>query len=136
MLKPCANISVLPLRHVRRDFVVVEVGLDVIRHQDHDGVGSLGGIGGRHHLQARGFRLLPALAAGVQADDNVEPGIAQVQRMRVALASVADDGDRAALQRDRDCRLFRKSVSALLVMNSCRFLVWDTAALSPTRPRC
>ena len=45
-----------------------------------------------------GFRLLPALAARVQADDDVETGIAQIQRVRVSLASIADDGDRAALQ--------------------------------------
>ena len=98
MLKPCANISVLPGRHVRRDLVVVEVGLDVVGHQDHDRVGGLGGVAGRQHLQAGGFRLLPALAARVQADDDVEAGIAQVQRVRVSLAAVADDGDRAALQ--------------------------------------
>ena len=66
----------------------------------------------RHHLQTRGFRLLPALAARIQADDNVDARIAQIQRMRMALAAIADDGDRAALQIARDCRLFRKSVLA------------------------
>ena len=50
--------------------------------------------------------LLPA----VQADHHVDAGIAQVQRVRVALAAVADDGDRLALQVARDFRLFRSSV--------------------------
>ena len=49
-------------------------------------------------LQAGGFGLRPALAAGGQADDDVDAGIAQVERVGVALAAVADDGDGAALQ--------------------------------------
>ena len=60
--------------------------------------GGLGGFGGGQDLQAGGFGLGPALAAGVEADHHVDAGIAQVQRVGVALAAVADDGDRAALQ--------------------------------------
>ena len=65
---------------------------------------------GSHHFQAGGFRLGPRLAAGVQADHHVHAGIAQVQRVGMALAAVADDGDCAAFQDVQDFRLFRNNV--------------------------
>ena len=73
-------------------------------------VGGLGGVGGGHDLEAGGFGLRPALAAGVQADHDVDARIAQIQRVRVALAAVADDGDRRPFEVARDFRLFRNSV--------------------------
>ena len=42
-----------------------------------------------------GFGLGPALAARVQADDHAHAGIAQIQRVRVALASIADNRRRS-----------------------------------------
>ena len=44
-------------------------------------------------VEAVGLRLGSGRAAGAQADDDVEAGIAQVERVRAALAAVADDGD-------------------------------------------
>ena len=87
--------------HVRRDLVVVEIGLNVIGDQNHDRIGGLGGFGNGQDFQAGGFGLLPALAARIQSDDDVQARIAQIQRMRVALAAVADDGNRAAFQWSR-----------------------------------
>src|ERR1035441_9398798 len=43
-----------------------------------------------------GFRLGDALAVGGEADDDIDAGIAEVERVGVALAAVADDGDCAA----------------------------------------
>ena len=57
-----------------------------------------------------GLGLGPALAAGVEPDDDIAAGIAQIQRVRVALAAVADDGDRLAFDRVEACRLFRSIV--------------------------
>jgi hypothetical protein len=83
---------------VRGDVGFVEIALDVIGYQDHHHVGGFGGFGGRQTVQAGGFGLGAALAVRGQADDYVEAGIAQVQRVRVALAAVADDGDFLAFE--------------------------------------
>ena len=85
-------------RHVRRDLLVVQVALDMIGDQDHHHLGGFGGVGDRHHFQAGGFRFRPGLAALIEADHYVHARIAQVQRVRMALAAVADDGDGAAFQ--------------------------------------
>ena len=42
--------------------------------------------------QPLGLRLRPALAPLVQADDDVDAGVAQVEGMGMPLAAVADDG--------------------------------------------
>ena len=83
----------LALFQVGRDFVLVEIGLDVIGDQDHDDVGGFGGVGDGQDFQAGGFGFRGALAAGIEADDDVDAAVAQVQRVGVALAAVADDGD-------------------------------------------
>ncbi len=83
---------------VRLDVAVVEIALDVIGDQDHDHVGGFGGFGGGQDAQPGGFRLRFALAAFVQADHDVDAGIAQIQRVRVTLAAVADNRDRLAFE--------------------------------------
>jgi hypothetical protein len=45
------------------------------------------------HLQAGLLDLVPRSAAAAQADGDVDAGIVQVLRVRVALRAVADDGD-------------------------------------------
>ena len=45
MLKPWANISVLPLAEVGGDVVLVDLALRVIGREDHDDIGPLGGVG-------------------------------------------------------------------------------------------
>src|SRR6058998_2956623 len=78
-------------RHVRRDLGVVEIALDVIGNQDHDHLGRFGCVGGGHDFQSGGFRLGPGLAARVEPDHYVDARIAQVERVRMTLAAVADD---------------------------------------------
>ena len=112
--------------------LVVEIALDVIGYQDHHDVGGFGGFGRRQHLESGGFGFGAALAAGGQADHHVEAGIAQVQRVRVALAAVADDGDFLAFEVRRCFRLFRKSVLAL---RTCRSYVLNSRLSCLRRPR-
>ena len=52
---------------------------------------------GRDHPQALVGGLCPGLRALRQADPDVDAGVAQAQRVRVALRAVADDGDLAPL---------------------------------------
>ena len=82
--------------HVGSDLIVIEVGLYVIGHEDHDDVRDLSGVGRGEDLEAGSFGLGDTPAAGGEADDDIDAGIAEVQGMGVALAAVADDGDCAA----------------------------------------
>ena len=77
-----------------REVVLVDVGLQLVGREHHDDVGPLGGVGDLHHLEAFLLGLLGAGRALAQRDGDVlDAGIAQVQRVRVALAAIADDGD-------------------------------------------
>src|SRR3546814_1548772 len=65
---------------------------------DHDDVGPLGRLLVGHHPKARGFRLLRGRRAGTQRDrDLAHAAVAQILRMGVTLAAIADDGDLLAL---------------------------------------
>ena len=78
--------------------LAIDVGLQLVRGQHHHHVGPLGGLGDFHHLQLLAFGLRNAVRALAQRDrDVLDAGVAQVQRVRVALAAVADDGDLLAL---------------------------------------
>ena len=58
-----------------------------------DDIGSVGSLGGSHDGDALAFRLSPALGAFVQADNDIDAAVLQVQGVGVALGAVADDGD-------------------------------------------
>ena len=64
-----------------------------VRGEQHDDVGILGGVGHRHHAQSRRFGLCRGRRALAQADDDVDAGLLQVQRVRMTLRAVADDRD-------------------------------------------
>jgi hypothetical protein len=94
MLKPWPNIRCWPLRSVRLDLVGVHHGLLLVRREDHHHVGPFGGLGGRDDFQA--FLLGLGLRARVrlEADDEVlHAGLAQVERVGVALAAITNDCD-------------------------------------------
>ena len=88
----------LASRKVRGDVGLVQRALDVVRNEDHHDVGGLDCVGCLHDCQTGGLDLCAALAVCREAHNHVEPGIAQVQRVRVALAAVADNGDFLALE--------------------------------------
>ena len=84
--------------HVRREVVAVQVGLKLVRGQQHDHVGDLGRIGRGHHGEAGGRRLGAARAVGPGADDHVlYAAVAQIVGMGMALTAIADDADFLAL---------------------------------------
>src|SRR5690349_16225895 len=81
----------------RLDLLGVELPLVLVGGEDHDQVGLLGRLARGEHAQALGLRLVAALRAGLQPDPDVDAGVAQGQRVGVALAAVADHRDVLAL---------------------------------------
>lgn len=81
------------LLHVRRNDLFVELLLHHVRGQHRDQISGLYRFGRRNDGEAIGLGLGFGRATGAQANGDVEAGIAQVQRMRAALAAVADDRD-------------------------------------------
>ena len=88
----------LALSQVGLDVLLVHIRLALVGDQDHNDVGGLGGIGHIHHGQAVLSGLLSALAALIQANDDVDAAVMQVQRMGMALAAVADNGNGLSLE--------------------------------------
>ena len=85
-------------RHqVRLDRRSVDLALRRVRRQHHDQIGLLAGFVRSQHTKALGFGLRAALAVFRQADAYVDTGIAQRQRVCVALAAESQHGDIAAL---------------------------------------
>ncbi len=89
--------------------VAVELRLHHVRREHRDEIGALHRLGGIDDFQSIGLRLQRCRTAFAQADDDIESRIAQVQRMRAALAAVAEHGDAGVLQR-------------LQFVGHCRFL--------------
>ncbi|MPM61343.1 hypothetical protein SDC9_108201 [bioreactor metagenome] len=88
----------LALGEVGGDLGAVHIGLLLVVDENHDEVGRLGGLSHGHDGKAVLLGHRPALSALIQADDHVAAGLPQVQRVGVALASVAYDGDLLPLQ--------------------------------------
>ena len=79
---------------IRRDLIGVDLALQLVGRQHHDDVGPFGGLGDGHDLEAGAFRLGGRGGAGAQRDrDFLDAGFLEIERMREALAAVADDGD-------------------------------------------
>ena len=97
-LRPWAKAIAAPSRMLGAISSRVDVGLQLVGRRHHHQVGPFGGVGHRHHLQAVGLDLLGGRRAGLEADGDVlDAGILEVERMRPALAAIADDGDLLAL---------------------------------------
>jgi len=80
--------------HVGVQMIAVDVGLELVRGQHHDDIGPFGGLGHLHHGQLLGFGLLRRGRPLAQRDRNVlDARIAKVERVRMALAAIADNGD-------------------------------------------
>src|ERR1043166_8754672 len=85
------------LLHSGRQIACVDFGKLRVRRRQHDNVGLARGHGIAHNRKAGGPRFVRARAQLARADDDVRhAGVAQVQRMRLALIAVADDGDTLA----------------------------------------
>ena len=96
---------------VRLNLLLVNLGLVLIRQQDHDDV-SLGDRV-RHGLDFEALLLgiVHGLGGRTQADDDVNAGIAQVQRVSVALGAVTENGDLLAIEHGE--------IRILLIPDSC-----------------
>jgi len=78
--------------------VGIEHGLLFVVDEDHDYVCKLRRIFCSVYLQASFFCRFPGFAALIEADDDVYAALFEVQRVRVTLAAVADNGDDLVLQ--------------------------------------
>ena len=115
---------------VGRDLVPVERRLDVVGHEHHDHVGLGGRLGHRGDGQAVGRGRRPGARVGPRADHDRVARVVVVQGVGVALAAVADHGDRLAGERRRDrSRTRSRSFARHLATTLIRFRV----ASSPSR---
>jgi hypothetical protein len=73
----------------------------LIRHQHHDHIRGCGSIRHGPDVEPRRPGAVPGFSAGPQAHDDSSPALAEVQRMRVPLAAVADDGKGAPVETAR-----------------------------------
>src|SRR6202521_3318967 len=81
----------------RLDGRFVEFGLSLVRRENLDPVGALGGFGWSDNRHAVRACLLGGTALGIEADDDVVSAVTQVLRLRVALGAVSENGDGFAL---------------------------------------
>ena len=73
------------LLHVVLQFVLVDVGLQLVRRGHHHHIRPFGGVGDAHHLEAGGFRLL-GRRAGTHRDHQIlDAAVAHVLGMGMAL---------------------------------------------------
>ena len=93
---------------IRRDFVLVERGLRHVRREHDDYVRAFDGFRRADQRPAVLLGLLPGRAAAAQADYDIEFAIAQIERVRAALAAVTEYGDALAFQSAGICVVFPK----------------------------
>ena len=98
MLSPCAKSTRRARLEVRRDLRVPHALLHVVGEQHRDELRAANGLADRRDRQPGDLGRDPRRAALAQADDDVDARVVQVQRVRVPLAAVADDGDLAVQQ--------------------------------------
>src|SRR5258708_22793732 len=75
----------------------VEFGLSLVRRENLNPVGALGGFGWSDNRHAVPARLLGGAALGIEPDDDVVSAVAQVLGLRVALRPVPENCDGFAL---------------------------------------
>ena len=78
---------------VGSDFFCVDVSLFFVRNQDHRDIGFFNGFRNGFNFKAGCLGFGDGFAAFIQADDDVDAAVFEVQRMSVALAAITDDCD-------------------------------------------
>ena len=96
---------------VRLDFFLVDLGLVLIRQQDHHHVSLGDGVTDGLDFQTLLLGVLHGLGGRAQADDDVHTGFTQVQRVGVTLGTVTEDGHLLALEHGE--------IGVLFVPDSC-----------------
>ncbi len=115
MLKPWANIRVLPVGQVGLDVGVVDLGRGLVGGQVHDDVGPLADLGDGADLEAGLAGALGVGGVGAKADADVNAGVLEVEGVGVALRAVADDGDFLGLDEGEVC--------VCVVVGLCHFYI-------------
>ena len=78
-----------------RDLVAEERCLRPVRHEDRDDLGALHRVGDVAHRQPGVLGVAAGGARRLQADDDLDARVGEVERVRVTLAPVADHRDLA-----------------------------------------
>ena len=97
--KPVGEHQQVTLGDPVADLALPDLGLLLVRKQDHHDVAATRRVGDVEDLEAGGLGLLARRGVGPQADDDVVAGLLEVERVRVALGAEAQDRDRLALER-------------------------------------
>ena len=87
------------LGEVGRDVLVVNRRNHGVRSGDENHVGSLDGLGGVHDLEAELLGDFTGLRLRVEADDDLEAAVLEVERVGMALRAEADHGEGFLLER-------------------------------------
>ena len=91
-VKPVGKGEGIARFEIGADIGFVHGLLDFVVDQDHHDVPPLAGLGHIGYLQPSGLGLSAPLATRAQAHHHLDAALRQVERMRVALTAVADDG--------------------------------------------
>ena len=84
--------------HVGVEMIAIDVALQFVGRQHHHHVGPFGGVGDIEHLELLALRLLRRARTRAQRHRHLlDAGVAQIERMGMALAAIADNGDLLAL---------------------------------------
>ncbi len=102
----------LASRQVRADGLIVDLRGAFIVDQNHDNIRLLRRVCDGVDLETVLGGLVPGLARA-QADNHITAGVAQVQRMGMALRAIADDCDFLSLQNG--------DVTVFFIVHSCHF---------------
>ena len=88
------------LFHVCDEMIAIDVGLQLVGGEHHHDVSPFGGLGYLQDLELFALGLFDALRALAQRhSDLLDAGVAQIERVGMALAAIADDGDLLALDK-------------------------------------
>ncbi len=96
---------------VRLNVLLVDGCLVLVRQKNHHNVSLSDGLTNRFDLKALLLGELHGLGGRTQADDHVDTGVTQVQRVGVTLRTVAQDSHLLAIEHGQ--------IGVLLVPDSC-----------------
>ena len=108
-VEPVRTQQQVPFLQVRADVGPEDVPLHFVGQQDVDDVGRLGGFGRGQRLEAVLDGQVVIRAPFSLADDHLAAAVAEVLRLGVPLAAVAQDGDRLVLE--------QRQVGVVVVVN-------------------
>jgi hypothetical protein len=80
------------------DLGLPDLGLLLVRQQDHHHVAAAGRLGDRLDREAVLLGLVDRIRALTQADDDLDAGVLEVERVGMALGAVAEDGHGLAVE--------------------------------------